>query len=184
MAKFKKIIDAQDGKPVFVNPDQVKAVFKYNDCEQTCILLESKSAMSNGFQIAVNAELVSVVEYLEDTSDTAELSYFSNTEENTDSDEKEQLYKVLINCKNVNAVDCAVKIMVKHGIVENNSNAKMGAMRDILGPLTEDESSWFTVKEGMTELEAKALHNDLRNSTCINSKIEEMQVWEKLKEAQ
>lgn len=179
MAKFKKIIDGQDGKPVFVNPNQVMAVFKYEDCEQTCILLESKSAMSNGFRISVNAEPIAVIEYLEDITDTIELEYFSgNAKENDDTAQEERheipLYRILINCKNVNAVNCAVEIMARYGIIENNSSAKISATRDILGPLTEDENSWFTVKEGMTELEAKALHNDLRNSTCINSKIEEM----------
>lgn len=174
MAKFKKFIDAQDGKPVFVNPDQVKMVYQYSDSEEACVLFEGKIALSSGYRVSVNAKVSDIVEYLE--GKTEKLKYFSDDTEQALAEENDtqQLYKVLINCKNANAVDCAVKIMVKHGIVENNSNARMEVMRDILGPLMEDVNSWFIVKEDMSCTEALELRNDFTNTTCINAKVEEM----------
>lgn len=175
MAKFKVVIDAQDNNPVFINPDQVKMVFQYNDSKQTCIVLEQMSPLSQGLRVPVNAAVIDVVEYLENITDTIQLNYFSDTEKHeTEEVQKEKLYKVLINCKNVHAVGCAVDIMVRHGIVENNSSAKAEAARDIVGPLIEDVYAWFPVKEGMEKAEAKALCNDFTNHTCINAKMEEM----------
>lgn len=176
MLEFKTIIDTYDNQPKSINPNHVRAVFKFNDSEQTCILLEAKTVLSNGYHISVNAKREDVVAFLE--GKVKELIYFSDETEEvlTEEDDAEKKYNVLINCPTTKSMHCAITILTKNGIVEDTKSARLEAVVDMSAIFAENPSAWFTAATNLDYTTATALKCEMQNSTCINVKMEEMQL--------